>query len=105
MVRANPKGEALTMTQKVRRTRDDWKGECLQMVKEALQRHGVEMNACPPMFYPEAIHNLFVWGIMAALACCKAHGNQSQEHQVKCISEWIRERQKTKDASSASLGK
>ena len=28
---------------------------CLEMVKEALETIGIDMSACPPMMYPEAI--------------------------------------------------
>jgi len=33
---------------------------CLDMIRETLIGHGMSMDACPPMFYPEAIHNLCV---------------------------------------------
>lgn len=32
----------------------------LDMVRESLVNHGVDMEACPPMLYPEAIHNAVV---------------------------------------------
>ncbi len=33
-------------------------GECLDMVRECLEKLGVEMSATPAMFYPEAIRSL-----------------------------------------------
>lgn len=66
---------------------------CLDLVREALVQHGVQMEKSPPMLYPEAIHNLFIWGIKAGQECLKNHGIQSQEHQVKCISDWIAKHQ------------
>lgn len=67
----------------------DETGACLDLVREALMQHGVKMESCPPMLYPEAIHNLFVWGIRAGQECLKKHGAQPQEHQIRCISDWI----------------
>lgn len=32
----------------------------LEMVRESLVSHGVDMEACPPMMYPEAIRNAIV---------------------------------------------
>lgn len=70
--------------------------ECLAMVREALERHGVVMDHCPPMLYDAGIHNLFVWGIEAGRECLRKHGEQPQEHQVKCISDWIENHQSIK---------
>jgi hypothetical protein len=69
---------------------------CLDLIREALVKHGVTMDHSPAMLYPEAIHNLFIWGIQAGQECLKKHGVQNQEHQVECISGWIAEHQSIK---------
>jgi hypothetical protein len=74
----------------------DWKGECLHMVKESIEKRGVNMDGCPPMFYPEAIHNLFAWGIKGALACREAHGNRDQKHLIECVLAWMKKHQEEK---------
>lgn len=33
---------------------------CLIMIKELLDKKGMKMDNCPPMFYPEAISNLIL---------------------------------------------
>lgn len=47
--------------------------EIFHLIKEELIELGVQMDGCPPMWYPEAIHNLFVWTAMAARDCTIFH--------------------------------
>lgn len=65
--------------------------ECLRMVKFKLEECGIQMDACPPMFYAEAIHNLFSWTALAARDCCALHGwhDKDEIKVVQCIKEWI----------------
>lgn len=46
---------------------------CFAMIKEMLEGLGIQMDACPPMFYPEAIKNLYVWTAWASRDCERAH--------------------------------
>lgn len=64
---------------------------CLKLIKEQLANLGVHMDACPPMFYPEAIHNLFTWTAKASRECCALHGwhGGDEEKVIACIREQI----------------
>jgi hypothetical protein len=72
--------------------------ECLLLIKEKLEALGIEMTACPPMFYPEAIHNLFVWTAKASWECWGRHGFHGEWQPgpkvAQCIVKQIQERQK-----------
>lgn len=61
--------------------------QVLKMIKEKLDGLGISMESCPPLFYPEAIHNLYVWTAKASRDCQAKHswhGNNEKE-VVKCI--------------------
>lgn len=64
---------------------------CLGMIKEMLEGLGIQMDACPPMFYPEAIKNLYVWTAFASRDCQAAHGWHGTDDKAaaKCIHEGI----------------
>lgn len=47
--------------------------DCLAEVEATLNGKGVPMDGCPPMFYPEAIHNLYVWTHEATRECGRKH--------------------------------
>jgi hypothetical protein len=64
---------------------------CFDMIKEMLVGLGIKMDACPPMFYPEAIKNLYVWTAFASRDCQIAHGwhGEDKPASAKCIHEGI----------------
>lgn len=47
--------------------------EIFHEIKLQLEELGVPMEGCPPMWYPEAIHNLFVWTVFATRECVALH--------------------------------
>lgn len=64
---------------------------CFDMIKEMLVGLGIQMDACPPMFYPEAIKNLYVWTAWASRDCERAHHWHEGDPaaSAKCIHEAI----------------
>jgi len=68
---------------------------CLDLIKEELAGYGVRMDSCPPMFYPEAIHNLFAWTARASGVCQKKHGwhGNNLARVAGCIKRWIQKHQ------------
>lgn len=65
---------------------------CLLMVREMLEGLGIDMERCPPMFYPEAIKNLYVWTAKASRDCQiehQWHGNDSLK-AGECINAGIK---------------
>lgn len=46
---------------------------CLDQIREGLEAKGISMEQCPPMFYPEAIHNLAIWTAKASRDCWRDH--------------------------------
>lgn len=82
--------------------RAEMSASCLGMIREMLEGLGINMERCPPMFYPEAIKNLYVWTAWASRDCERAHqwhGGDSGA-AAKCINEAIRkhgEEQQAKD--------
>jgi len=64
---------------------------CFDMIKEKLVGLGIEMDACPPMFYPEAIHNLYVWTAKASRDCQRDHQwhGKDESAAAKCIHEGV----------------
>lgn len=69
----------------------DASGECLALIGEKLETF-IPMDGCPPMFYPEAIHNLFVWSVKAGRDCQKEHDFHGKDEalQAACLREKIR---------------
>ncbi len=72
--------------------------QVLKMIKEKLQEFGIEMDACPPLFYPEAINNLFVWTATASWECWGRHGFHGEwkpgSKVAACIHKQIKDLQK-----------
>jgi len=64
---------------------------CFDMIKDKLVNLGISMDACPPMFYPEAIHNLYVWTAFASRDCERDHKwhNGDSAASGKCIHERV----------------
>lgn len=56
---------------------------CLEMIRKGLDDKGIPMEQCPPMFYPEAIHNLAVWTAKASRDCWRDH--QWHGEEVKAL--------------------
>lgn len=69
--------------------------QCLWMIKKELEVLGIQMDSCPPMFYPEAIRNLFTWTALAARDCVVLHRwhDKNIDTVVRCIREAIVRRQ------------
>lgn len=67
------------------------KGHILE-IRETLSRLGVPMEHCPPMMYPEAIHNLAVWTARASRDCWRDHEWHKDDHAAfsKCMYDSIR---------------
>ncbi len=61
-------------------------GECLSMIREKLARV-IPMEHCPPMLYPEAIQNIFVWKARASRDCQVEHSWHHGDETLasKCI--------------------
>ena len=61
-------------------------GECLAMIREKLARV-IPMEHCPPMLYPEAIQNMFVWTARASRDCQVEHSWHHGDEALasKCI--------------------
>lgn len=82
--------------------RAEMSASCLGMIREMLEGLGIDMTRCPPMFYPEAIKNLYVWTAWASRDCERTHqwhGGDSAA-TAKCIHEAIKkhgEEQQAKD--------
>lgn len=53
--------------------RAEMSASCLGMIREMLEGLGIDMTRCPPMFYPEAIKNLYVWTAQASRDCQIGH--------------------------------
>lgn len=70
------------------------------MVKDKLAELGIQMDACPPMFFPEAINNLFVWTAQASRECSAAHGWHGMNERLvaQCIRDWILRKQSRPEA-------
>ena len=60
-------------TQEEIKERAEMSASCLGMIREMLEGLGIDMTRCPPMFYPEAIKNLYVWTAWASRDCERAH--------------------------------
>ncbi len=60
--------------------------ECLSMIREKLARV-IPMEHCPPMLYPEAIQNMFVWTARASRDCQVEHSWHHGDETLasKCI--------------------
>jgi hypothetical protein len=69
-----------------------WADSILGQIKEVLAAKGIPMNACPPMLYPEAVHNLYVWTAMASRDCWRDHQWHNNDVGVagKCLSEGVK---------------
>lgn len=52
---------------------------CLGMIRRSLEDKGISMEQCPPMFYPEAIHNLAIWTAKASRDCWRDHQWHNEE--------------------------
>lgn len=65
---------------------------CLDMIREMLVGLGIQMDACPPMFYPEAIKNLYVWTAYASRDCERDHKwhEGDPKASANCIHEGIK---------------
>jgi hypothetical protein len=76
-------------------------GECLLEVRQGLEQLGVPMEGCPPMFYREAVHNLYVWSARAGRDCQRDHNwhDGNDEEVAKCIVANIKEQAKGQKAS------
>lgn len=72
--------------------------ECLDEVKEGLIGSEIDMSACPPMFYREAIHNLYVWTARASRDCQRDHNWHDGDDKAvaKCLVASIRVQGKAK---------
>lgn len=72
---------------------DDWKGACLGLIREVLEKH-LPMEGCPPMFYPEAIHNAIAMpkrAIMRATGADeKTIGTATEDELVEIIAALLR---------------
>jgi hypothetical protein len=55
---------------------------CLGMIRRSLEDKGISMEQCPPMFYPEAIHNLAVWTAKASRDCWRDHQWHNEESKA-----------------------
>lgn len=66
---------------------DEMSRGCFEMIKEKLVDLGIRMDRCPPMFYPEAIHNLYVWTAKASRDCMRDHQwhGKDESAAAKCI--------------------
>ena len=73
---------------------------CLGEIRKALEGLGVEMDACPPMFYPAAVMNVATWTARAARQCHVDHGWHGGDDAAvaACIRTWIVEHQKQESA-------
>ena len=62
--------------------------DCLGMIYEVLEKH-IEMDGCPPMFYPEAIHNCIAMPKRAIMRATGAEekvvGTATEDELVKLI--------------------
>lgn len=56
--------------------------ECLDLIREKLVGLGLDMDGCPPMFYPEAIHTLYARTARAAAECQKEHDSHKGDKQA-----------------------
>jgi hypothetical protein len=65
--------------------------DCLDSIKKTLEDLGVDMVACPPMFYPEAVSNLATWTARASRECQAAHGWHGGDEAAvaACLRAWI----------------
>lgn len=70
----------------------EWMPWVLSEVRKCLEGHGVSMDHCPPMFYPEAIHNLAVWSAKAGMECQRDHNWHDGDLKKvgECIHAWIK---------------
>lgn len=66
--------------------------ECLYMIREKLASI-IPMDGCPPMFYPEAIHNLYVWAVKSSRDCQRDHNGHDGDEQAmaKCVVEKVKQ--------------
>ena len=73
------------------RESNGWAQSIFEEIHNGLAAKGVPMDACPPMMYPEAIHNLAAWVAKTSRDCWRDHEWHKDDGKAfsKCMLEGI----------------